>query len=56
MAQHQATLEAARLQLSYAVLKAPVAGIVSKKNVEVGQFVQAGQPLLAIVAGDATPG
>jgi membrane fusion protein (multidrug efflux system) len=49
VAQHQAALEAARLQLSYAVIKAPVAGIVSKKNVEVGQFVQAGQPLLAIV-------
>jgi membrane fusion protein (multidrug efflux system) len=49
VAQHQAALEAARLQLSYAVIKAPVAGFVSKKNVEVGQFVQAGQPLLAIV-------
>jgi membrane fusion protein (multidrug efflux system) len=49
VAQHQAALEAARLQLSYAVLKAPVAGFVAKKNVEVGQFVQAGQPLLAIV-------
>jgi membrane fusion protein (multidrug efflux system) len=52
VAQHQATLEAARLQLSYVVIKAPVAGIVSKKNVEVGQFVQAGQPLLAIVQGN----
>jgi membrane fusion protein (multidrug efflux system) len=51
VAQHRATLEAARLQLSYATLKAPVAGIVSKKAVEVGQFVQAGQPLLAIVQG-----
>jgi len=49
VAQHEAALEAARLQLSYAVIKAPVAGIVSKKAVEVGQFVQAGQPLLAIV-------
>ena len=49
VAQHQAALEAARLQLSYAVIKAPVAGFVSKRNVEVGQFVQAGQPLLAIV-------
>ncbi len=49
VAQHQAALEAARLQLSYAVIKAPVAGFISKKNVEVGQFVQAGQPLLAIV-------
>ena len=51
VAQHQAALEAARLQLSYATVKAPVAGIVSKKSVEVGQFVQAGQPLLAIVQG-----
>ena len=41
----------ARLQLSYATVTAPAAGIVSRKNVEVGQFVQAGQPLLAIVAG-----
>jgi membrane fusion protein (multidrug efflux system) len=54
VAQHQATLEAAKLQLSYVVLKAPVGGIVSKKNVEVGQFVQAGQPLLAIVQGTDT--
>ncbi len=53
VAQHQAALAAARLQLSYAVLRAPVAGIVSKKNVEVGQFVQAGQPLLAIVQGNS---
>jgi membrane fusion protein (multidrug efflux system) len=52
VAQHRASLEAAKLQLSYVVIKAPVAGIVSKKNVEVGQFVQAGQPLLAIVQGD----
>jgi membrane fusion protein (multidrug efflux system) len=56
VAQHQAALEAARLQLSYAVIKAPVGGIVSKKNVEVGQFVQAGQPLLAIVQGDDAQG
>jgi membrane fusion protein, multidrug efflux system len=49
VAQHQAALEAARLQLSYAVIKAPVAGFISKKNVEAGQFVQAGQPLMAIV-------
>jgi membrane fusion protein (multidrug efflux system) len=55
VAQHQAALEAARLQLSYAVIKAPVAGFVSKKNVEVGQFVQAGQPLLAIVQQGNNP-
>jgi membrane fusion protein (multidrug efflux system) len=51
VAQHRATLEAARLQLSYATVKAPASGTVSKKAVEVGQFVQAGQPLLAIVQG-----
>jgi membrane fusion protein, multidrug efflux system len=45
----QADLESARLQLSYATILAPVSGVVSKKAVEVGQFVQAGQPLLAIV-------
>jgi len=51
VAQHRATLNAAKLQISYATVKAPAAGMVSKKNVEVGQFVQAGQPLLAIVQG-----
>src|SRR6185295_7422515 len=30
---------------------APASGIVSKKNVEVGQLVQVGQPLFAIVQG-----
>jgi membrane fusion protein (multidrug efflux system) len=49
--QRQADIETARLQLSYAVLTAPASGIVAKKNVEVGQMVQAGQPLLAIVDG-----
>jgi membrane fusion protein (multidrug efflux system) len=51
VAQHKAALEAAKLQLSYAVVTAPTSGVVSKKAVEVGQFVQAGQPLLAIVQG-----
>ena len=54
VAQHQATLEAAKLQLSYAVVTAPASGFVSKKAIEVGQFVQAGQPLLAIVEGTDT--
>jgi membrane fusion protein (multidrug efflux system) len=51
VAQHQAALEAALLQHSYATVTAPVSGVVSKKDVEVGQMVQAGQPLLAIVQG-----
>jgi membrane fusion protein (multidrug efflux system) len=48
-AQKQADLDYAKLQLSYAIVTAPSSGIVSRKSVEVGQFVQAGQPLLAIV-------
>jgi membrane fusion protein (multidrug efflux system) len=54
VAQRQAAVEAARLQLSYATVTAPVSGIVAKKAVEVGQFVQTGQPLLAIVQGHDT--
>jgi membrane fusion protein (multidrug efflux system) len=49
VAQRQADLDFAKLQLSYTTLVAPVSGIVSKKNVELGQFVQAGQSLFAIV-------
>jgi len=49
VSQKQADLDFARLQLSYATVAAPSSGIVSKKNVEIGQLVQAGQPLMAIV-------
>jgi len=49
VAQKQADLDLARLQLSYAVVAAPSSGIVSRKSVEVGELVQAGQPLMAIV-------
>jgi membrane fusion protein (multidrug efflux system) len=49
VAQKNADLDYAALQLSYVDVPAPVSGTVSKKNVEVGQFVQAGQPLLALV-------
>jgi membrane fusion protein, multidrug efflux system len=54
VAQRSAELETMKLDLSYATLVAPSAGRVTKKNVEVGQFVQAGQALLAVVA-DETP-
>jgi membrane fusion protein (multidrug efflux system) len=50
VAQKQADLDYAKLQLSYATVAAPESGIVSRKSVEVGQFVQAGQPLMAIVS------
>lgn len=47
--QAQAALEQARLNLQYTTITAPADGVVSKKSVEVGQVVQPGQPLLAIV-------
>jgi len=50
--QARATLAQAELNLQYATVKAPVRGVVSKKAVNVGQVVQAGQPLLAIVQVD----
>jgi membrane fusion protein (multidrug efflux system) len=47
--QNQAALEQAQLNLQYATVKAPVTGVVSRKTVELGQVVQPGQPLLAVV-------
>jgi membrane fusion protein (multidrug efflux system) len=46
----QALRDNAALQLSYTRVTSPVAGIVSRKQVEVGQLVQAGQPMLTIVS------
>jgi membrane fusion protein (multidrug efflux system) len=48
--QAQAALKQAELNLQYTTVKAPSNGVVSRKTVEVGQVVQAGQPLLALVA------
>jgi membrane fusion protein (multidrug efflux system) len=45
----QAARDNAALQLSYTRVAAPVAGIVSRSQVEPGQLVQIGQPLLTIV-------
>ena len=45
----EATLAQAQLNLQYATVRAPGAGIVSKRSAEVGQVVQAGQPLAALV-------
>jgi membrane fusion protein, multidrug efflux system len=45
----QAALDQAELNLQYTKVTAPVSGQVSKKTVELGQIVQAGQPLMAIV-------
>jgi len=48
----RANLAQAELNLQYAVVKAPVRGVASKKGINVGQVVQTGQPLLAIVQLD----
>jgi membrane fusion protein, multidrug efflux system len=47
--QARATLAQAEFNLQYATLKAPVKGIVSRKSVEIGQVIQAGQPLMALI-------
>jgi membrane fusion protein (multidrug efflux system) len=48
--QMQASLAQAELNLQYTTVKAPTAGVVSRKTVEVGQVLQPGQPVLALVA------
>ncbi|MDO3643155.1 MAG: HlyD family secretion protein [Mucilaginibacter sp.] len=49
VSQKQVDVDYAKLQLSYTWVKAPSSGITSKKNVQVGQLVQAGQTLFSIV-------
>ncbi len=45
----KASLDAANLQLAYTKIVAPLDGVVSKRSVNVGDYIVAGQPLLAIV-------
>jgi membrane fusion protein (multidrug efflux system) len=45
----QADLAVAELNLEHTAVRAPIDGVVSKRSVEVGQIVQLGQPLLALV-------
>jgi membrane fusion protein (multidrug efflux system) len=52
VAQKKADLEQALLNVRYTIVKAPLGGIISQRMVEVGQMIQAGQPLLAIVPLD----
>ena len=42
-------VENARLQLTYTRINAPVDGIVSKDNIQPGQLIQPGQPLMSLV-------
>ncbi len=47
--QKQSVLDTTRLNAGYTKVYAPVDGYVTKKNVEVGNQVQPGQPLMAVV-------
>jgi membrane fusion protein (multidrug efflux system) len=49
LTQSKADLAFADLQLQHTEVRAPMDGFVSRKSVELGQMVQAGQPLLALV-------
>ena len=48
--QKQVDVDFARLQLTFATIRAPANGIASKKNIQPGQLVNAGTPLFAIVS------
>jgi membrane fusion protein (multidrug efflux system) len=50
--QVKAAVAQAELNLEYTTVKAPAKGIVSRKSVEPGQLVQAGQPLMALIPLD----
>ena len=53
VAQREAKLREASLSLSYTRIVAPIDGYVTRKSVETGSTIQAGQPLMAVVALDA---
>jgi membrane fusion protein, multidrug efflux system len=50
--QARAVVRQAETNLEYTTIKAPVNGIVSKKSVEVGQLIQPGQALMAVIPLD----
>jgi membrane fusion protein (multidrug efflux system) len=52
VAQKKALLDQAKLNLSYCTIVAPVAGIVGKKTVELGQNISPGEQLMAVVPLD----
>ena len=50
--QRQVDVDEAKLNLSYTVITAPADGLISKVNVQPGQFLQAGQSTFSIVLND----
>jgi membrane fusion protein (multidrug efflux system) len=49
VSQRQVDIDFAKLQLTYTTIKAPTGGLVSKKSIQLGQLVQAGQTLFSII-------
>src|SRR4051794_34799225 len=49
LAHSQAVVEQAKLNLGYTVIRAPVDGTVGARSLRVGQYVQAGTQLMAVV-------
>lgn len=47
--QRQADVDYAKLQLTYTTVPSPASGVASKKNIQIGQLVQAGQTLFSVV-------
>ncbi len=52
IAQAQSALQNAQLQLSYTNITAPADGKIGRKTVEVGQQIQPGTPLMALVSNE----
>ncbi len=50
--QAEANVQAAELQMSYCTMTAPVAGIVTHRTVDTGNYVNPGQALFALVQDD----
>jgi len=45
----EAKLKQAMLNISYCTIKAPISGYIAQKSIQVGDWVQPGQPLFAVV-------
>jgi membrane fusion protein (multidrug efflux system) len=45
----EVALRTAKLQVDYTIIRAPSAGRIARKNVEAGQRLQPGQPVMAVV-------
>ena len=51
-ARAEANLAAARLNLSYTRIQAPIDGMIGRRSVRIGNYVEVGAPLLAVVPLD----